>query len=89
MLRPFVAGRCGAVLMKAVETSAYGMAALRFGKLLGHEAEIESLLVRVAGHTAKPLCEGLGVAVLAARTDLRAPARGVPGRVGPLDVRIQ
>src|SRR6185312_16970302 len=40
----------------------------------------------MTGHAAKPLGEGLRVAVLAAGRDLLAPANGVPGGVGPLDV---
>jgi hypothetical protein len=37
----------------------------------------------------KPLREGFGVAVFAARADFRAAADGVPGRVGPFDVRVK
>jgi hypothetical protein len=42
----------------------------------------------MAFHTAKALCERLGVAVLAARADLHAATKGIPGGVGPLDVRV-
>lgn len=36
-------------------------------------------------HSAEPLGKRLGVAMLAARTDLRAAGDGVPGGVGPFD----
>src|SRR5271155_840645 len=39
-------------------------------------------------HIAKPLREGLGVAVLAPRTHLRAAADRVPRRVSPFDFRV-
>jgi hypothetical protein len=38
---------------------------------------------------AKPLRESLRVAVLASGADFRAATNGVPGGVGPLDVRIE
>jgi len=37
---------------------------------------------------AKPFGKRLGIAMLAPRADLDAPADGIPGRVGPLDVGI-
>jgi len=37
----------------------------------------------------KPLRKRLGIAMLAPRADLDAPADGIPGRVGPFDMRIQ
>jgi len=38
---------------------------------------------------AKPLSKRLGIAVLAARTDLDAAADGIPSGVGPFDVRVE
>ena len=57
----------------------------RIPELVGDEPEVEALLEGMAGHASEALREGLGVAVLAARTDLHAAADGVPGGVGPLD----
>ena len=37
----------------------------------------------------KPLRKRLGIAVLAAGADLDAAADGIPGRVGPFDVRVK
>ena len=44
------------------------------GQLVGDEAEVEALLVGMAGHAAKALGEGLGVAMGAAGADLGAAA---------------
>ena len=55
-------------------------------ELLGHEADVESLLVGVAGNPAPSLCERLRVAVLAAGTHLRAAPDGVPRCVSPFDL---
>jgi hypothetical protein len=49
------------------------------------EPQVEALFIRVAGDTAEALREGLGVAVRAARRDLRAARDRVPGRLGPFD----
>jgi hypothetical protein len=47
------------------------------------------LFIRMTLDPAKPLRESLGVAVLASGADFRAAADGIPGGVGPFDVRIQ
>ena len=56
-------------------------------KLLGNKAEVEAAFVWMPRDPAKPLGEGLGVAVCTPRADLRAAAHGIPSRVGPLDFR--
>src|SRR5512135_1068631 len=55
-------------------------------KLLGHQPEIESPLVGMAGHAPKPLGERLRVAVRASRTNFRAASDRIPRRVGPFDL---
>ena len=52
---------------------------------LGPKLEVEPLLKRMTRHAAKPFCKRLGIAVLAARTYLRAAGDWVPGGVGPFD----
>ena len=38
---------------------------------------------------AKPLSKSFGIAVFAPRADLDAATNGIPGRVGPFDVRVK
>ena len=56
------------------------------GQLLGNNSKIETLLVWMSFHAAKPLSESLGIAMLAARTDFRAATDGIPGGIGPFDL---
>ena len=49
------------------------------------EAQVEALLVGMAGHAAEALGERERVAVVAAGRDLGAAGDRVPRRVGPLD----
>lgn len=51
------------------------------------KAQVEALLVMMAGYAAEALSEGQGVAVIAPRRDLRAPSNRIPGSVCPLDGR--
>src|SRR5262245_51005188 len=60
----------------------------RVVELLRHQPQVEALFVRVPGHAAKPLGKRLGVTPRAAWRDLRAPAHGIPGSVGPFDFRV-
>ena len=60
----------------------------RIAKLLRDKPEVEPELEGMPRHTAKPFCKGLRVAVHAPRADLRAAAHGVPGGVGPFDLRL-
>jgi hypothetical protein len=57
----------------------------RVAEFLGHETQVEALLVGVALHTAEAFRERRGVTDFAAGADLRATADGVPRRVGPFD----
>src|SRR5712691_2455220 len=50
----------------------------RFRQFVRNKAQIESLLVWMTLHTAKPLCECFGIAVFASGTDLRTAANRVP-----------
>ncbi len=59
----------------------------RLLKFLRDQPQIEALLEWVSRHTPKPFREHLCIAVLAARTNLRAPAHRVPGGICPLDRR--
>jgi len=52
---------------------------------LGNETKVKTLFVGMAFHSAEPLRKRLGIAVLAAGTDLGATPNGIPGRVCPLD----
>ena len=58
----------------------------RLCQFRGDQAKVESLLIRMPFDSAKPLRKRLGIAMLAAGTDLRAAANRIPGRVGPFDV---
>ena len=60
-----------------------------FGQLLGNQAQVEPLLIRMTLDPAKALRKRFGIAVLAAGTDLGAAANGIPGCVGPFDVGIE
>src|SRR5260370_27672789 len=59
----------------------------RIEKALWHQTKVEPLLVWMARHTPKTLCERLRVAVSTARANLCTPPDRVPGRVGPFDMR--
>ena len=59
----------------------------RLVEALGAQLQLEAALVGVAGDAAEALGEGFGVAVGAAGADLGAARDGVPGGVGPLDLR--
>src|SRR5208282_4492336 len=61
----------------------------RLRKLLRHQPKIKPLFVRMPLDPAKPLRKCLGIAVFASRANLDAAADGIPGRVGPLDMRIE
>jgi hypothetical protein len=52
---------------------------------VGDERKVETALERMGRHAAEALGGGLGVAVLAARRDLRSATHGVPCSLGPLD----
>lgn len=54
-------------------------------ELFGNEPEIETLLVWVPLHSTESFRECLRIAMLAAGTDLRAPAHWIPCRISPLD----
>ena len=60
----------------------------RLGELLGHQPEVEPLLVGVARDAPEPLGEGLGVAVGASGADLGAAPDGIQRGVRPLDGRM-
>ena len=55
---------------------------------LGPELQIKPLFIRVIQHTAEPFGKRLGVTVLAPRTDFRAAGNGIPGGIGPFDMRL-
>src|SRR2546423_596609 len=80
----------GHVLVKEIrhaidENAPTGSPAERKLERAGNKPEIEALLERMIRHATETFREGLGVAVLAARRDLRASAYRVPRRVRPLD----
>src|SRR5881409_2530433 len=50
----------------------------RLSELLGNKPQIKTVLEWMLLHPTKPLSKPLGVAVLAARTDFRATANGIP-----------
>jgi hypothetical protein len=60
----------------------------RVPKLLGYEPQIESKFEWMAGHTAKPFRERLGVAMRAAGANLRAASHRIPRCIRPLDFGI-
>jgi hypothetical protein len=57
----------------------------RLVQFLGDEAQVEPLLIGMAWYATKAFSEGLGVAMLATRTDFRAAAKRIPGSIGPFD----
>jgi len=57
----------------------------RLGELVRVKRHTESVMVSRNAHGAKTQRKALGVAVLAARTDLGATSDGIPCRVSPLD----
>src|ERR1039458_4002608 len=61
----------------------------RLRQLLRHQPQIKPLLIRMPLDPAKPLSKRLGVAVLATRANLDTATDGVPGCVGPFDMRIE
>src|SRR6202022_2153265 len=60
----------------------------RLQEPLGPKREVESGLKRMPRHAAKPLGKSSGIAVVATRTDLRAPGHRVPRRVSPFDCAV-
>ena len=65
-----------------------GPPAERLQELFRNEPKVESLLVRVARHSTKALCESFSVAMRAAGADLRASPHRIPGCVSPFDLGI-
>jgi hypothetical protein len=70
-----------------VHEDSLGLAPSKWLKqLFWHESEVEALLVGVTGNSPPSLSKRLGVAMLAARTDLVTTPDGVPCGVGPFDI---
>ena len=57
----------------------------RLAQPLRPKREVEAALERMAGHSAKPLGEALGIATIAAGADLAAPGYRIPSRIRPFD----
>src|SRR5688500_14158657 len=57
----------------------------RLFELVRYQSEIKPMLEGVTRNAAESYGEGLGVTMLAARTDLRAAPNRIPSRVGALD----
>jgi hypothetical protein len=57
----------------------------RLRKLIRYDAQVKTLLVRVAFYASKALGKGFGVTMLAARFDFSASSDRVPSGICPLD----
>ena len=84
--------RAGDLLMEQVahgvdEDHAGPLPGKRLRQPFGAQGEVEAVLEGMARHAAEALGQALGVAVVAAACDLGATGDGVPGRVGPFDLR--
>jgi len=60
----------------------------RVAELLRYEPEIEAELKRMTFYAAETFGERLGVAMLAARADLRAAAHRIPRGIRPFDLGV-
>jgi hypothetical protein len=65
-----------------------GLPAERLPELFRDKADVEPLFKGVSWNATKALRESLGIAILAARADLRAATHRIPGRVGPFDLGL-
>src|SRR5579859_3650152 len=61
----------------------------RLGQLFGNEPKIETLLVGMALYTAESLGKSLGVAMFAARANLRTATDRVPSCISPFNRRLK
>src|SRR5262249_49699005 len=58
----------------------------RFRQFLRNKSQVESLFERMSCYAPKSLSEAFSVAVLTARTDLRAATNRIPRRISPFDL---
>jgi hypothetical protein len=55
---------------------------------IGVQRHLKAVPVAITPHGREALCHALSVAVFATLTDLGTPRDGIPGHLGPLDVRL-
>ena len=71
-----------------IDEDYFGLApAQGFGQFFGYKAQIETLFVWMALHGAEAFGKSFGVAVFTTWADFGAAADGIPGGVGPFNVR--